>query len=78
VDDLSNWYVRLSRRRFWKSGSDEDKESAYSTLYEVLVTLSKLLAPVIPFTADNIYQNLVRSVFPDAPGKRPSLRLAGH
>ncbi len=67
VDDLSNWFVRLSRRRFWKSQADEDKQSAYSTLYEVLVTLAKLLAPVIPFTAENMYQNLVVSVFPDAP-----------
>jgi len=67
VDDLSNWYVRLSRRRFWKSESDEDKESAYSTLYEVLVTLAKLLAPVLPFTAEEIYRNLVCSVNPDAP-----------
>lgn len=67
VDDLSNWYVRLSRRRFWKSESDEDKQSAYSTLYEVLVTLTKLLAPVMPFMAENMYQNLVRSVNPDAP-----------
>jgi len=67
VDDLSNWYVRLSRRRFWKSESDEDKQSAYSTLYEVLVTLSKLLAPIMPFTAEEMYHNLVRSVSPGAP-----------
>ena len=67
VDNLSNWYVRLSRRRFWKSESDEDKQSAYSTLYEVLVTLTKLLAPVLPFTAETMYQNLARSVSPDAP-----------
>lgn len=67
VDDLSNWYVRLSRRRFWKSESDEDKEAAYSTLYEVLVTLTKLLAPIMPFMTETIYQNLVRSVSPNAP-----------
>jgi isoleucyl-tRNA synthetase len=67
VDDLSNWHVRLSRRRFWKSQADDDKQSAYSALYEVLVTLTKLLAPVLPFTAEEMYQNLVRSVFPDAP-----------
>jgi isoleucyl-tRNA synthetase len=67
VDDLSNWYVRLSRRRFWKSQADEDKQSAYSTLYQVLVTLTKLLAPIIPFTAENMYQNLVVSVSPGAP-----------
>jgi len=67
VDDLSNWYVRLSRRRFWKSQADDDKQSAYSALYEALVTLTKLLAPVLPFTAEEMYQNLVRSIFPDAP-----------
>lgn len=60
VDDLSNWYVRRSRRRFWKSESDGDKLAAYSTLYEVLVTLSKLIAPIMPFMAEEIYQNLVR------------------
>lgn len=67
VDDLSNWYVRLSRRRFWKSQVDEDKQSAYSTLYQVLVTLTKLLAPVLPFLSEEMYQNLVRSVDHDAP-----------
>lgn len=67
VDDLSNWHVRLSRRRFWKSQADDDKQSAYCTLYEVLVTLSKLLAPILPFMAEEMYQNLVLSVFPDAP-----------
>ncbi len=61
VDDLSNWYVRRSRRRFWKSESDSDKLSAYSTLYEVLVTLTKLIAPIMPFLAEEMYQNLVRS-----------------
>lgn len=67
VDDVSNWYVRRSRRRFWKSEHDADKWAAYHTLYEVLVTLSKLLAPFAPFVADAIYQNLVRSVDADAP-----------
>ena len=67
VDKLSNWYLRRSRRRFWKSGSDDDKEAAYSTLYEVLVTLSKLLAPMMPFLAEELYQNLVRSVDDQAP-----------
>jgi isoleucyl-tRNA synthetase len=67
VADLSNWYVRRSRRRFWKSEADSDKQSAYRTLYEVLVTLSKLLAPSVPFTAEAFYQNLVRSVDPQAP-----------
>jgi isoleucyl-tRNA synthetase len=67
VDELSNWYVRRSRRRFWKSESDADKLAAYTTLYECLVTLSKLLAPFTPFLAEELYQNLMRSVFPDAP-----------
>ncbi|MDD5312996.1 MAG: isoleucine--tRNA ligase [Dehalococcoidia bacterium] len=62
VNDLSNWYVRRSRRRFWKSQNDDDKLSAYNTLYQALVTLSKLLAPFIPFIADEMYQNLVRPV----------------
>jgi isoleucyl-tRNA synthetase len=66
VNNLSNWYVRRSRRRFWKSESDADKLSAYTTLYECLVTLSKLLAPLTPFLAEEIYQNLVRSVVPEA------------
>jgi len=66
IDDLSNWYVRRSRRRFWKSESDADKLAAYTTLYECLVTLSKLLAPFIPFLAEELYQNLVGSVFPEA------------
>ena len=67
VDDLSNWYVRRSRRRFWRSENDADKLSAYATLYQCLVTLSKLLAPLTPFVAEEMYQNLVRSVFPEAP-----------
>ncbi len=67
VDDLSNWYVRLSRRRFWKSESDSDKQSAYSTLYTVLVTLIKLTAPVLPFLSEEIYSNLVCAVEPNAP-----------
>ena len=52
ADDLSNWYVRRSRRRFWKSESDEDKNSAYQTLYTVLHTLSHLMAPFMPFLSD--------------------------
>ncbi len=67
VDDLSNWYVRRSRRRFWKSEQDEDKNLAYWTLYECLVTLIKLLAPFIPFVTEEMYQNLVRSVDRAAP-----------
>ncbi len=67
VDGLSNWYVRRSRRRFWKSESDADKQAAYNTLYHCLVTLTQLMAPFTPFIAEAMYQNLVRSPFPDAP-----------
>jgi isoleucyl-tRNA synthetase len=67
VDDLSNWYVRRSRRRFWKSEEDADKLAAYQTLYECLVTVAKLLAPFMPFIAEELYQNLVRSVDETAP-----------
>ena len=66
VNNLSNWYVRRSRRRFWKSQNDADKLAAYTTLYDCLVTLSKLLAPFTPFIADEIYRNLVCSVYPEA------------
>jgi len=66
VEDLSNWYVRRSRRRFWKSESDADKLAAYHTLYSCLVTLAKLLAPFTPFVAEEMYQNLVRSVDKEA------------
>ncbi len=66
VEDLSNWYIRRSRRRFWKSELDTDKEGAYTTLYHVLVKLSKLLAPFMPFVTEVMYQNLVRSVNPQA------------
>ena len=61
VGQLSNWYLRRSRRRFWKSESDSDKQAAYATLYEALVVLSKLLAPTMPFMAEELYQNLVKS-----------------
>ena len=67
VDYLSNWYVRRSRRRFWKSENDADKLAAYFTLYQCLVTLAKLLAPFTPFIAEELYQNLVCSVYPEAP-----------
>ncbi len=66
LDDLSNWYVRRSRRRYWKSETDTDKSTAYLTLWHVLVKMSRALAPVIPFLTEDIYQNLVRSVFPEA------------
>ena len=58
LDDVSNWYVRRNRRRFWKSESNEDKQAAYQTLYEVLLILSKLTAPFTPFVAEALYQNL--------------------
>jgi len=67
LDDLSNWYVRRSRRRFWKSETDSDKAAAYATLHHVLVEYIKLLAPFIPFTTEAMYQNLVRSVDQSAP-----------
>lgn len=67
VEKLSTWYLRRSRRRFWKSESDADKEAAYYTLYTTLVTLAKLLAPAMPFLAEELYQNLVRSVDKNAP-----------
>ena len=67
VEALSTWYLRRSRRRFWKSDSDSDKQAAYQTLYTALVTLSKLLAPAMPFLADELYQNLVRTVDASAP-----------
>jgi len=66
LDDLTNWYVRRSRRRFWKSELDQDKQTAYATLYYVLVRLVKLLAPFTPFVTEAMYQNLVRAVQPQA------------
>jgi isoleucyl-tRNA synthetase len=67
VDDLSNWYVRRSRRRFWKSENDTDKLAAHYTLYTALVTLSKLLAPILPFLSEAMYRNLVVSLDANAP-----------
>jgi isoleucyl-tRNA synthetase len=66
VDKLSNWYVRRNRRRFWKSENDADKLAAYTTLYQCLVVLSQLLAPFTPFIAEELYQNLLRSVDTEA------------
>lgn len=66
LDDLSNWYVRRSRRRFWRGQLDADKRSAYLTLYHVLVKLGRLLAPITPFVTEVMYQNLVRAVRPGA------------
>ena len=67
IDQLSNWYVRRNRRRFWKSTDSEDKRSAYLTLYECLDVAHRLMAPFTPFLAENVYQNLVRTVDKDAP-----------
>ncbi|NIA28114.1 MAG: isoleucine--tRNA ligase, partial [Desulfobulbaceae bacterium] len=67
VDQLSNWYVRRNRRRFWKSTDPEDKHIAYLTLYECLNAVHKLMAPFLPFLAENVYQNLVRGVDDSAP-----------
>ena len=67
VDEMSNWYVRRSRERFWAKGMEQDKINAYMTLYTALVTICKAAAPMIPFMTEEIYQNLVRSVDQDAP-----------
>ncbi len=67
IDELSNWYVRRNRRRFWKGEMDQDKVSAYLTLYEVLVSLSRLMAPFAPFISEELHQNLVRSLSSSAP-----------
>ena len=67
VDEMSNWYVRRSRERFWAKGMEQDKINAYMTLYTALVTISKTAAPMIPFMTEDIYQNLVRSIDVNAP-----------
>jgi isoleucyl-tRNA synthetase len=67
VDEMSNWYVRRSRERFWAKGMEQDKINAYMTLYTALVTICKAAAPMIPFMTEDIYQNLVRSIDKDAP-----------
>ena len=67
VDEMSNWYVRRSRERFWAKGMEQDKINAYMTLYTALVTICKAAAPMIPFMTEDIYQNLVRSNDPSAP-----------
>lgn len=67
VDDMSNWYVRRCRERFWAKGMEQDKINAYMTLYTALVTVSKAAAPMIPFMTEEIYQNLVRSLDQSAP-----------
>jgi isoleucyl-tRNA synthetase len=75
IDDLSVWYVRRSRRRFWKSASDTDKQAAYRTLYDCLVTLAKLIAPFMPFVAEELYQNLVQ---PNENGAPESVHLTAY
>ena len=67
VDDMSNWYVRRSRERFWAKGMEQDKINAYMTLYTALVTVAKAAAPMIPFMTEQIYQNLVRNIDKSAP-----------
>jgi isoleucyl-tRNA synthetase len=73
LDDLTNWYVRRSRRRFWKSEQDADKQTAYATLYHVLVKLAKLLAPFTPFVTEVMYQNLVRATTAGGPAAYGSI-----
>jgi len=67
VDQLSNWYVRRNRRRFWKAASGKDKQAAYLTLYECLEVVTRLLAPFVPFVSEAVYQNLTRGTSDDAP-----------
>ena len=67
VDEMSNWYVRRSRDRFWAKGMEQDKINAYMTLYTALVEICKAAAPMIPFMTEEIYQNLVRSINTEAP-----------
>lgn len=67
LDDLSNWYLRRSRRRFYSAETTADKEAAYGTLYETLLTFSRLLAPILPFLSEEMYQNLVCAIDPEAP-----------
>jgi len=78
IDNLSNWYIRRSRKRFWKSEDDTDKEQAYQTLYTVLVTLSKLMAPFTPFLAEEMYRNLTNCHSREVgnPGSTDSVHLA--
>ncbi|MCL1795692.1 MAG: isoleucine--tRNA ligase [Clostridia bacterium] len=67
VDELSNWYIRRGRERFWGKGMESDKEAAFATLYHTLVQLAHLIAPFTPFLAETMYQNLIRNAYPDAP-----------
>ena len=77
IDQLSNWYVRRNRRRFWKSTDAEDKRHAYLTLYQCLDGVHRLMAPFVPFVTEQVYQNLVRRVHPDAPESIHMTALAG-
>jgi len=76
IDDLTNWYIRRSRARFWAKGLSADKLSAYATMYDVLVTFSKVLAPVMPFVAESMYQRLVKE--PGVAGARDSVHLCDY
>ncbi len=67
IEDLSNWYIRQNRRRFWKTDDPADQRMAYETLYECLTSAIRLIAPVLPFVTEEMYQNLVRSIDPEAP-----------
>ena len=67
IDTLTNWYIRLSRRRFWKSEDDRDKADAYATLYEVITTFAKVMAPFMPFLSEYVYQHTVAKLEPSAP-----------
>jgi isoleucyl-tRNA synthetase len=77
VDELSNWYVRRNRRRFWKSEADADKQAAYATLYECLLTTVKLAAPFVPFAAEAVYRNLALTPQPPLPAGEGEARSAG-
>ena len=66
IDDLTNWYIRRSRRRFWKSQNDDDKDDAYHTLYHVLITICQTTAPFVPFISESIYRNLRRDDMPES------------
>ena len=63
IGDLSNWYIRRNRRRFWRSENDTDKKAAYSTLYKILLNYIKVMSPVVPFLTEEIYQNLVSYLY---------------
>lgn len=76
IDDLTNWYIRRSRARFWARGLGDDKRAAYATLYETLVTFSKVLAPMMPFMAESVYQRLVKE--PGVTGARDSVHLCDY